>query len=97
MAEGHRLRVVTGCRLDDNEVRTGNAMILDPYGRILSESTSIGDDIVIAELDPQLIDRSTGQRWMRGRRPELYSALVEPSNTFDPRDARFSAESTSQT
>jgi predicted amidohydrolase len=84
-----------GIGLDDNEVRTGNAMILDPYGRILAESMSIGDDIVIAELDPQLIDRSTGQRWMRGRRPELYGALVEPSNTFEPRDARFSTESTS--
>ena len=36
-----------GIGLDDNEVRTGNAMILDPYGRILAESRSIGDDIVI--------------------------------------------------
>ena len=27
-----------GVGADDDEVRTGNAMILDPYGRILAES-----------------------------------------------------------
>jgi predicted amidohydrolase len=34
-----------GVGRDDNEVRTGNAMILDPYGRTLAESFALEDDV----------------------------------------------------
>ena len=84
-----------GVGLDDGEVRTGNAMILDPYGKILAESSSIGDDMVVADLDPQRLDMCTGRRWIRGRRPELYDPLVQPADTLDPREARFSRGSVS--
>lgn len=79
-----------GVGRDDDEVRTGNAMILDPYGRILAESQSIGDDMVVADLVASQRERSTGARWMRGRRPELYGILTERSGReVSPRRARF--------
>jgi predicted amidohydrolase len=75
---------------DDNEVRTGNAMILDPYGRILAETWKAGDDMVVADLDPGLRDRCTGVRWMRARRPELYHRLTVPTGREqDTRTVRF--------
>ncbi len=78
---------------DDGEVRTGNAMILDPYGRIVAESTAIDDDLVTAELDLDLLPLSTGRRWIRGRRPELYASLVRPlGHELSPYDARFSTD-----
>ncbi|KAF0815223.1 (R)-stereoselective amidase [Andreprevotia sp. IGB-42] len=84
-----------GVGQDDDEVRTGNAMILDPYGRILSETWAAADAMVVADLDLGLTDMSTGQRWLRGRRPELYGVLAERmGNELNPRDARFSAAST---
>jgi predicted amidohydrolase len=86
-----------GVGLDDGEVRTGNAMILDPYGRTITESTALDTDIVTAHLDLDLLDRCTGQRWIRGRRPELYQQLVAPADTLDPRQARFSDASTRRT
>ena len=61
---------------DDDEVRTGNAMILDPYGRILTETWKADNDMVIADLDASLRERCTGVRWMRARRPELYRSLI---------------------
>jgi predicted amidohydrolase len=42
-----------GVGRDDNEVRTGNAMILDCYGRILVESGAAADDMVLADLPGQ--------------------------------------------
>lgn len=60
---------------DDDEVRTGNAMILDCYGRTLAESQRAGDDFIVADLDADLRPRCTGVRWMRARRPELYGPL----------------------
>ena len=66
-----------GVGMDDDEVRTGNAMILDPYGRILVETSKAGDEMVVAELDPALFEHATGRRWIRTRRPELYKLLSD--------------------
>lgn len=75
---------------DDDEVRTGNAMILDPYGRTLAETSKAADDMVLADLDPTLRDRCTGVRWMRARRPELYKSLtVARGDEQNIRDVRF--------
>src|SRR5208282_1052853 len=75
-----------GVGIDDDEVRTGNAMILDPFGRIIAETWAAGDAMVVADLDLGLIDMSTGQRWLRGRRPELYGILAQRrGDELDPR------------
>jgi predicted amidohydrolase len=68
-----------GVGLDHGEVRTGNAMVLDPYGEILVESTSIEEDMVITNLDANLLEMSSGRRWLKTRRPELYSRLTIPT------------------
>ncbi len=76
---------------DNGEVRTGNAMIIDPYGRIIRETWAARDKMVVADLDLDLLPLSTGRRWIRGRRPELYGILTEPrAYTVSPREARFS-------
>ncbi|MBS1183323.1 MAG: acyltransferase [Proteobacteria bacterium] len=80
---------------DEDEVRTGNAMILDPYGRIIAETWAAADAIVTADLDLGLLDRCTGQRWIRGRRPELYGVLTERrEGMLGAREARFSERAT---
>ena len=82
-----------GVGQDDNEVRTGNAMILDPYGDILAETWKAGDDMVVADLDPAVRKMCTGVRWIRSRRPELYGELAESTGRErDTRHVRFSRE-----
>jgi predicted amidohydrolase len=61
---------------DDDEIRTGNAMILDPYGEVIVETCKPADDMVIADLDASLLPASSGRRWLRARRPELYESLT---------------------
>lgn len=68
-----------GVGIDDDEVRTGNAMILDPYGRILAETWEAGDAMVVADLDAGLLAHTTGSRWISTRRPELYGPLTVPT------------------
>lgn len=75
-----------GVGVDDDEVRTGNAMILDPYGRILAETNAADDDMVIADLDASLLEQATGRLWLQARRPELYAPLAE--RTGRERDTR---------
>jgi len=84
------LLFANGVGVDDDEIRTGNAMILDNYGNVLSETCRAGDDMVIADLDSSLRGRSTGERWIRTRRPELYGPLVVPTGKEqDTREVRF--------
>ncbi|MFL5574241.1 MAG: nitrilase family protein [Gemmatimonadaceae bacterium] len=62
---------------DDDEIRTGNAMVLDPYGEVVAETRALGDAMVVADLDASLLPTSSGRRWMRARRPELYASLTQ--------------------
>lgn len=82
-----------GVGRDDDEVRTGSSMIIDPYGTILSESTAIGDDMVVCRLDLTTIAASNGRRWMKARRPELYGPLSIPTGLEEEtRTVRFTYE-----
>jgi predicted amidohydrolase len=82
-----------GVGIDDDEVRTGNAMIIDPFGRILAETWKAGDDMVVADLDPELRIDNTGQRWIKARRPDLYRPLTVPTGLeVDMRTARFAGK-----
>ena len=82
-----------GVGVDDDEVRTGNAMILDPYGEILVETGKAGNDMVVADLDASLIETSSGRRWLKARRPELYARLTQRTgNEAGIRAVRFGEE-----
>jgi predicted amidohydrolase len=82
-----------GVGIDGDEVRTGNAMILDPYGRILKETWKADDDMVVADLDASLRVNCTGVRWIKTRRPELYGPLAVPTGLEeDLRRVRFGSD-----
>ncbi len=82
-----------GVGVDDDEVRTGNAMVLDPYGEILAESAKADDDMVVADLDAGALPTSSGRRWLQARRPELYGPLTVPTGSEkDTRSVRFGLE-----
>ncbi|MBA3312891.1 MAG: acyltransferase [Planctomycetaceae bacterium] len=79
-----------GVGTDDDEVRTGGAMILDPYGEILVETNRPADDMVVADLDASVQPTSSGRRWLMARRPELYDPLTVPTGIErETREVRF--------
>ncbi|QDV51614.1 nitrilase family protein [Gimesia fumaroli] len=67
--------------MDDQEVKPGLSMILDPFGEIIAECTKLGDDIAIALCTEEKLGQAGGRRYIRARRPDLYGKLVEPSET----------------
>lgn len=87
---GMFLLFTNGVGVDDDEVRTGGAMIIDPYGEILAETTRPANDMVIADLDASVLPTSSGRRWLMARRPELYHPLTVPTGIErETRDVRF--------
>jgi predicted amidohydrolase len=82
-----------GVGLDDNEVRTGNAMILDPYGEILAETWQAEETMVTADLEAERLQMCTGSRWIKSRRPDLYELLTVPTGSErDIRSLRFAGK-----
>ena len=59
-------------------IKNGNAMITDPFGEIIVESNALEDDVVIGHCTADKIEVSSGHRYLRARRPELYGKLTEP-------------------
>ena len=66
---------------DYDTVKPGLAMVLDPFGEVLVESHALEDDVVVAQLTPDKIEQSSGQRYLKARRPELYGQLVAPQES----------------
>ncbi|MBN2476279.1 MAG: nitrilase family protein [Pirellulales bacterium] len=64
--------------VDHDTIKTGGAMVIDPFGEIIAESRALGDDVVVGLCTPEKIDLSGGRRYLKARRPELYAKLSEP-------------------
>ncbi len=70
--------------VEGGTIKPGGSMILDPFGEILAECRRLGDDVVVATLDPTKLELASGRNYIRARRPELYAKLVEPNPHLGP-------------
>jgi (R)-amidase len=64
--------------VDEDTIKSGGSMIIDPFGEIIAECRTLGDDVVTGLCTPEKIELSSGQRYLRARRPDLYAKLAEP-------------------
>jgi predicted amidohydrolase len=62
--------------MDDDQLKNGCSMILDPFGDILAECRNLGDDVVTATLTHEKLTQSGGYRYTKARRPDLYKDII---------------------
>ena len=62
--------------MDDDQLKNGCSMIIDPFGDVISECRTLGDDITTAVLTPQKLLQAGGYRYRMARRPELYKDII---------------------
>jgi 5-aminopentanamidase len=62
--------------MDDDQLKNGCSMIIDPYGDVMSECRSLENEIVLAVITPDKLDKAGGRRYMKARRPELYRDII---------------------
>lgn len=62
--------------MDDDQLKNGCSMILDPYGDIIAECRELGNAFTIAELDAEKLTNAGGHRYRNARRPDLYSEII---------------------
>jgi predicted amidohydrolase len=70
--------------VEGGAIKPGGALILDPFGEILEECRRLGDEVVVATLDPHKLELASGSSYIRARRPELYGPMVEPNPHLGP-------------
>lgn len=70
--------------VEGGTIKPGGAMIMDPFGEVVDECRTLGDDIAVGTLDPQKLALASGCTYIRARRPALYSKLVEPNPHLAP-------------
>lgn len=67
--------------MDDDQLKNGCSMIIDPFGDILSECTGFDDTFVTVEIQADKIEKSGGHRYMNARRPDLYRDIIGQKHT----------------
>jgi predicted amidohydrolase len=67
--------------MDDDQLKNGCSMIIDPFGDVIAECRTLGDDFVIATITPEKLTQAGGYRYLKARRPELYRDIIGKQHT----------------
>jgi 5-aminopentanamidase len=66
--------------MDDDQLKNGCSMIIDPFGDILEECRTLGDDIVSSTLTREKLIQAGGYRYLNARKPHLYRDIIGKSH-----------------
>lgn len=62
--------------MDDDQLKNGCSMIIDPFGDVIAECRKLDNDFCIATLDAEKLRQAGGFRYKNARRPELYRDII---------------------
>lgn len=66
--------------MDDDQLKNGCSMILDPFGDIVSECRKLDEDIAIAVCTKDKLSDAGGSRYRKARKPVLYREVLSRDN-----------------
>jgi predicted amidohydrolase len=66
--------------MDEDQLKNGCSMIIDPFGDIIAECRKLDNDIVSAHITPEKLTDAGGNRYKKARRPELYGHIIGRSH-----------------
>jgi predicted amidohydrolase len=69
--------------MDDDQLKNGCSMIIDPFGDVLTECRALGDDVTIATLTREKLTQAGGYRYLMARKPELYRDILGQENVSE--------------
>jgi predicted amidohydrolase len=67
--------------MDDDQLKNGCSMILDPFGDVIAECRKLDNDVAIATLTPEKLTQAGGYRYKKARRPDLYKDIIGAPHT----------------
>ncbi|MEM9672560.1 MAG: nitrilase family protein [Cyclobacteriaceae bacterium] len=79
--------------MDDDQLKNGCSMMLDPFGDILTECRLLGNEVVTATCVPEKLTQAGGYRYQQARRPELYRDILNQSHSAHQQVVWLSSDS----
>lgn len=67
--------------MDDDQLKNGCSMIINPFGEIVAECRTMANEFVVAELHKDELEMSGGFRYKNARRPDLYGEILASPHT----------------
>ena len=67
--------------MDDDQLKNGCSMIIDPFGDVIAECRQLGNDVVTATCSPEKLQQAGGYRYRNARRPDLYGDIIGQEHT----------------
>ena len=62
--------------MDDDQLKNGCSMIIDPFGDVIAECRALGDDLASVIITPEKLTQAGGFRYIKARRPDLYRDII---------------------
>lgn len=62
--------------MDDDQLKNGCSMVIDPFGDILAECRTFEDSFVTGTITSEKLALAGGNRYVKARRPELYRDII---------------------
>ena len=62
--------------MDDDQLKNGCSMIIDPFGDVVAECTKLGEEVASTVCVPKKLIQAGGKRYREARRPELYRDVI---------------------
>jgi beta-ureidopropionase len=62
--------------MDDDQLKNGCSMILDPFGEVIAECTKLDNDVCVGTCTEEKLTQAGGYRYMQARRPQLYRDVL---------------------
>jgi 5-aminopentanamidase len=78
--------------MDDDQLKNGCSMIIDPFGDIIAECKTLGNDVVTATFTKSKLIDAGGYRYKKARRPELYANIIGEAHNAEQKVAWLNIE-----
>lgn len=78
--------------MDDDQLKNGCSMMVDPFGDVVAECRSFDNDIAIATCIHSKIEQSGGHRYRAARKPELYGSILSAEHRSEQQVAWMARE-----
>jgi predicted amidohydrolase len=73
--------------MDDDQLKNGCSMIVDPFGDVITECRKLGNDVQATTITADKITNAGGYRYKKARRPNLYRDIIGQPHTPDQKVA----------
>lgn len=78
--------------MDDDQLKNGCSMIIDPFGDIIAECSTLENEVIAATLTKGKLIDAGGHRYKNARRPELYAGIIGETHSAEQKVAWLNTE-----